>query len=392
VKKPLGKRGVYWLKVHIANCFGFDKERFDVRARWTEDNWGSIHNALDEPENHADVWGTDAPWGMFSAAYELNQAYLSGNPEAYETGVFVHMDATCSGLQHFSAMLRDPIGGEYTNLFDDSFVGPKQDIYSRVATNALAAIKLDSEDSDPEKAAVALWWLKAGIPRNMAKTPVMTYCYGATLRGTVDFVHTYVQHDMGLSFPADVRPYDYAVYAAKKLFTGIAATVPAAESAMQWLKGVAKQMPKGMRMEWTSPTGFLVQHDYQDYDEIRVRIRSCGVETALVREFNDDTRPAPMQNAISPNFVHALDASHLTLTANRMKALGLHMVGIHDSFGTHPSDVDAMNLCIRQAFIELYKGRNVLSEFLWEVGGIGEVPMRGTLDLDRVLDSEFFFC
>jgi DNA-directed RNA polymerase len=161
---------------------------------------------------------------------------------------------------------------------------------------------------------------------------------------------------------------------------------------MQWLRSVAKQQPRGQRMEWTAPTGFKVQHDYQDFDEVRVKLRSCGVETAIVREYNDDTRPLPMQNAIAPNFVHALDASHLTFTALAMKALGLDMVGIHDSFGTHPSDVDALHTCIREQFVYLYQGRNVLSEFLWEVNGIGEVPMRGTLDLERVLESEFFFC
>lgn len=161
---------------------------------------------------------------------------------------------------------------------------------------------------------------------------------------------------------------------------------------MHWLRNVAKQQPRGQRMEWTAPTGFKVQHDYQDYDEIRVKLRSCGVESAVVREFNDDTRPLPMQNAIAPNFVHALDASHVTFTCLAMRDDGLDMVAIHDSFGTHPSDVDAMHTHLRAQFVHLYQARNVLAEFLWEVNGIGEVPMRGTLDLERIKDSEFFFC
>jgi len=282
-KKALGDRGVFWLRVHIANCFGFDKERFHSRAMWTIENWPAIERALDEPENHPDVWGKDAPWCMFAAAWELREALRTGHPESYETGVPIHMDATCSGLQHFSALLRDPVGGGYTNLYDKDCVGPKQDIYAKVAQNALRAIEMDSEDSDPEKAAIALWWLRAGIPRGMSKTPVMTYVYGATLRGTTGFVQGYAEHDMGLTFPEGARAYDYCSYAATKLFEGIAATVPAAASCMQWLKQVAKQQPKGKRMEWTSPTGFLVQHDYQDFDEVRVKLRSCGVETALVR-------------------------------------------------------------------------------------------------------------
>jgi DNA-directed RNA polymerase len=99
-----------------------------------------------------------------------------------------------------------------------------------------------------------------------------------------------------------------------------------------------------------------------------------------------------MQNDFAPNFVHALDASHLVFTALGMKAQDLHIAGIHDSFGTHACDVASMHSVIRDEFVHLYQGRNVLSEFLWEVNGVGEVPMRGTLDLDSVRDSEFFFC
>jgi DNA-directed RNA polymerase len=171
-KKPLGSQGVFWLKVHIANSYGFDKERFADRARWTEQNWHLIEKALDEPENHLDVWGTDAPWCMFAAAYELREAYRSGDPTTYRTGIPVHMDATCSGLQHFSALLRDPVGGQYVNLIDTAQCGPKQDIYARVAQNALLAIQQDMLSDDPETAAKAAWWFGVGIPRGLAKKPV----------------------------------------------------------------------------------------------------------------------------------------------------------------------------------------------------------------------------
>lgn len=170
-KKPLGSTGLFWLKVHIANSFGFDKERFADRARWTEQNWSSIERVLDCPEDAPELFG-DSPWCTFSAAWELREAYRSGNPETYQTGIICHMDATCSGLQHFSAMLRDPTGAQYVNLVDTNGCGPKQDIYAKVAGNALQAIKLDSGSTDPEIASMALWWLSGGIPRALAKKPV----------------------------------------------------------------------------------------------------------------------------------------------------------------------------------------------------------------------------
>lgn len=220
----------------------------------------------------------------------------------------------------------------------------------------------------------------------------MTYVYGATLRGTTGYVRDYVETELKVKWPDELLSYKYAQYVAQRLFDGIARTVPAAEYAMIWLRNIAKAQPRGKRMEWTTPTGFVVQHDYQQFNEKKVFLRSCGVTSVMVRQAIDDTNPLQMQNAIAPNFVHALDASHLTLTALRMHDAGLDMVGIHDSFGTHPCDVDEMHHNIRAAFVELYQGRNILGEFLWDVQSIGEPPMRGTLDINAVMDSEFFFC
>lgn len=391
-KKPLGADGVFWLKVHIANSFGQDKERFVDRARWTDANWKRIEASLDTPEDYPEVWGTDAPWCMYSAAWELREAIRSGNPASYCTGIPVHMDATCSGLQHFSAMLRDPIGGQFVNLTDPAGCGPKQDIYARVSMNAMQVIKADCTSDDAEVAAMAAWWVQQGMPRSLAKKPVMTYVYGATLKGTAEFIENYVETEMKVPWPDDTKSLQYSIYAAKKLFAGIAATVPAAAAAMRWLRNVAAQQPNGQRMQWRTPTGFLVQHDYQDYGDVRIWLNSCGVSTMIVREMRDGTKAHAMQNAISPNFVHAMDASHLTITALKMRDQGLRIVAIHDSFGTHPSDVAAMHSCIRHSFVELYQNRNTLGEFLWEVGGAGETPMRGNLDLQDVVSSEFFFC
>lgn len=220
----------------------------------------------------------------------------------------------------------------------------------------------------------------------------MTYLYGATLQGTSKYIRSEVQAEHSETvWPDKMLSFKFCQYAATKLFQGIAATVPASAHCMQWLKDVAKQQPKGKRMQWKAPTGFLVQHDYLGYREVRVRVHSCGLSLVLLREVTDDTCPVQMQNAIAPNFVHALDASHLTFTANAMAEAGLSMVAIHDSFGTHPCDVAAMHRIIREQFVRLYAHRNILGEFLWDVQAVGEPPNRGNLDILQVLDSEFFF-
>ena len=75
-------------------------------------------------------WWTEAdePWQFLAFAYEFvafcDQGYgfLSNLP--------VMVDGSNNGLQHFSAILRDPIGGKATNLTDEDM---PQDIYQEVA-------------------------------------------------------------------------------------------------------------------------------------------------------------------------------------------------------------------------------------------------------------------
>lgn len=383
-KRPLGKRGLFWLKVHIANSLGYDKKRAHLKVAYVDSIWSRLEAALDAPLDNAEVWGTDAPWCAYSAAWELREALRTRNPETYETGIPVHMDATCSGLQHFSAMLRDPVGGRYVNLFDAGG-DEKQDIYTKTAEVAMTAL----QSAAPSVATT--FWCNAGISRKQAKKPVMTYVYGATLRGTSEFLEQEALHSREDTREPGLRNCDIANVGAKMLFTGIENTVPAAAAAMRWLKEAVRTVPKNTRMEWTTPTGFKVQHDYQKTEQVRVRINSCGINRIMFDEPLDECNPSQMQNAIAPNFVHALDASHLTFTALAMQAAGKNFVGIHDSFGTHPCDVDDMHYILRKEFVRMYTEFDVLGDFLWEVGATGSVPKKGTLDLNEVMRSEFFF-
>lgn len=170
--KPLGPRGLFWLKVHIANCFGKDKARFVQRAAWVDENLDLLLAGLDAPED-SDLFrgNNDAPLMAFSALWELRAALESGNPEAYCTGVPVHMDATCSGLQHFCAMLRDPIGGKYVNLYD-SGEATKADIYRKVAELAKGRVLRDAADEGHPRQHLAAVWAGIDVPRELAKKPV----------------------------------------------------------------------------------------------------------------------------------------------------------------------------------------------------------------------------
>src|SRR5699024_7650217 len=66
--KPLGARGLYWLKVHVANCFGYDSTRFDDRVRWVDDRIELLRSGVERPQDSEVFTGnTEAPMQAIAA-------------------------------------------------------------------------------------------------------------------------------------------------------------------------------------------------------------------------------------------------------------------------------------------------------------------------------------
>lgn len=392
-KKPLGQRGLYWLKVHIANSFGYDKERMDDRVAWVDQNWEGIERALDAPHDYPEALG-DSPWSTFSAAWELREAYRSGDPESYVTGLPVGMDATCSGLQHYSALLKDAEGGEMVNLTNGEGHGPKHDIYSRVAEWAMERIAHDALQEAPERAVRARWWLGKGVTRAMAKKPVMTFCYSATVRSAAEHVFACMLEDFkvtGDTWRKQGEGFRDCLYLGEILFAGIREMFPKAAQAMKWLQRMAKY--NGDKpMEWTTPSGFPVVQDIRKSSMKIVDIRSSKL-TFTVWEPTDEIDLHSTLNAVAPNFVHSLDSAHMGLVAVAMKERGCELLAIHDCASTHACDVDSMQEIIRRVFYEMYTEKDIMVDFKEQVAPefTEDPPVQGTLELSKLLNSEFFF-
>jgi len=103
---------------------------------------------------------------------------------------------------------------------------------------------------------------------------------------------------------------------------------------------------------------------------------------------------------ISPNFVHSCDASHMMLTTCIAQENGVaDFAMIHDSFGTHAGNTETLSAALRMAFVEQYRG-DVLGNFRQELidqlppevaAELPELPDTGSLDLNAVLESAYFF-
>lgn len=378
--KRLGERGLFWLKVQVATCCGFDKHDFSIRAKWCDENWHIIRQFLNDPLNIKPP-AADTSFTLLQAGYALQDALDTTNPEDYICHVPCAMDATCSGLQHFSAMFRDEVGGLFTNLIDNG-EDQKSDIYKSVAEVASKCVTTSEEDI-----VVLDYWQDKPITRNMAKKPVMTFVYGSTLQSTMD----YVTQDMDTEGYSRLEEYSLArlsVPIAKALRKGVEQSVPKAAEGMKFLQTLVRKSTKPLK--WFTPVGIPVLNWSEHAEVKKIDILSYNVQAMIVRTHNGEYDKVGAVNGISPNWTHSLDSAHLCKTINAFAGC---IVPIHDSFATHMSDVDSMHSALRRTFLDMYKG-DVLelitnnNEFQEEVIR----PTNGNLDLSSVVDSRYMFC
>ena len=64
--RPMGPRGVFWLKIHVANLYGMDKLSFDGRIAWVDKNMHQIRETAQQPLTGKRWWAAaDKPFVFF---------------------------------------------------------------------------------------------------------------------------------------------------------------------------------------------------------------------------------------------------------------------------------------------------------------------------------------
>jgi DNA-directed RNA polymerase len=352
--KPLGNDGADAMAVHVANLFGHDKTTLADRIAWTTANTADLIACAADPTGNRWWTTTDKPWTTLAACFAW-AGYADQGP-AYVCHLPIHTDATNSGLQHFSALLRDGDGAETVNLRASP---TPQDVYARVADKA-EAINVDP-----------IWSGK--ITRKLTKQPTMTYVYAATRNGVarmLDQALGEIDRDRAANGqgPYLDGPYGAALKSLNPtVWTAIGETVVAARSGMAFLKQITPLFDGPIR--WTTPAGFPVVHRYDNLTSFRLMVFVGPQKREVQVRFADTTPGVNKRRAgsgIAANFIHSLDASHLMLTAAGCGRAGLALSVIHDSFATHAADIPTLHTILRRTFVEQYTP-DVLARFRDEV-------------------------
>ncbi|WP_432473697.1 DNA-directed RNA polymerase [Amphritea sp. HPY] len=420
---PLGEKGLEWLHIHVANLFGVDKVSYDDRIKWCQDNLGMLEAIALNPFSNREWCEADKPFQAYSAVIELIEALESPNPEEYVSHIPIALDGSCSGIQVLSCCFRDEIGGANVNLLPSD---KPSDIYQVVADKTIikleAARKGDSaeisqEEDEVTDAQLAQWWLDFGISRKVTKRNCMTFPYGSKARGfsdqlLEDHLRPFVKDGsadnpllrIGQNGKLDTSlpMMKLSNFLAKLNYESVQETVVKAAEAMDWMQACARIVAKeGRPVTWNTPLNFPVVQNYRQSKEARVETHLAGERKVLsIREDTLKIDKRKSANAISPNIVHSLDASHLMQTVANAHAKGItNFALIHDSFGAHAGLTEKFYWIIRESFIQTFDENyfpNLLEQFKSQVpperhDEFPPLPEQGKLDPMSILDSEYCF-
>lgn len=382
--KPLDSLdAVLWFTVHGANKWGYDKDSLQGRAKWVRERHQLIMSFAEDPIANSGWREADCPMQFLAWCFEY--ADWTNNPDTFLSYLPVGMDGSCNGLQNFSAMLRDDVGGEATNLVPADL---PQDIYQRVADVTMQLLRQVEKD----EAGYRDMWLKHGINRSLVKRSVMTLPYGSTRFACAGFiVDDYMKVGKAPEFARD--QYNKAAqYLSHFVWDAIREVVVKAKDAMDWLQACAAKIIKAGANEirWTTPAGFTVIQRYKKIESKRVRTSLCGNAFLRIGTELEEADLLRHKNGIAPNFIHSLDAAHLQLTTVAARAEGLDLAMIHDDYGCHASDCPRLSKLIRETFVAMYEENEPLADFakLYDLEG---QPEKGSLNLREVLKSTYFF-
>lgn len=385
-------KDAYWLAVHGANTWGYDKVSLGERVRWADDFAEDAQRIVANPTKETLWMEADKPWQFLAWVFEWAEYTTNGKIKSH---LPVNIDATNNGLQILSLLTRDEYGMAATNVLPTE---TPADIY-RVVSEYVER-KLREDNTNP----FARAWLEFGITRSTTKRSVMCYSYGLSSYSNRMYINEWYDdevHGKKRKAPFDLDDrYIATNYLSTLVWQGIETVLHKPKQCMQWFQDCARLVAdKNRPLKWVTPTGFPVHQEYHNIHHQQVNTWISGKATCVKFNVEDDRISKMRQkNGVSPNFVHSLDGSCLAQTVVKAnQEAGIYDFSmIHDSYGTHANKIPQLNQILRNVFFETFSV-DLLRDWKLQLEEqnpdieFPEPPEYGNADVSLVKESAYFF-
>lgn len=353
--ETLNETGIKWNWAYLASLYGDDKLPFDERVERGKD-------LID-----ADYKEADEPYQFLSHQIELNKWFYD---KSYTPNTRVHLDACNSGSQFTSAITGDIAGCEATNVlptYDSNGDIKREDAYMLVAEKSIERTKqliIESEDKEEIEILNFLLDLLKTNGRKICKAPTMVSNYGGTAAGRAKILWSMFR-ELGCEKKWITKKNSHLF--SKIIGDSIQGVLNGGKAFELYIQKMSNLIARDNKpVIWRTYDGFYVIH--KKNKELKSKQISCnlpgsrGTTKIIKKVYSTELSGPKMRSAISPNYIHSLDAELLRETSRRMQECGIEDSDwIHDSFGCHPNHVDKMLLFAKEEFIKMVKRRPLLS-------------------------------
>ncbi len=403
----LNEKGFDYLYIYGANAYnenGLAKKSSNERIAWVQNNYQKILKMEKEFLINAKEKFTFAAFCLVVRKLHQNHKAVVHLP--------IFLDATCSGIQHLAALMKDLDSASRVNLIEQNNDQLVADIYSDVVgpvNEALNKFGLENMQTHSH-------FTKIQLTRKEIKPLVMTKPYNASIFGMTQqlansfeitekakellkqkiFLKNKINSDFNdqtkslVNSEADsFDPYIYIapafnnekVLLSKKDLYLIAKIVdnqvfmmfPALKEIYNYLLNISKVLRDlNIPITWFTPAGIKITQHYLKEESHNYYMRSGNTRKTIIlrnkiknsnsNEYVVDRRK--QVESIIPNVIHSLDASHLMFVIKEcISSSILPIITVHDCFGTLPNQMFHLEQVVKKQFVYLYTKENFLQKF-----------------------------
>lgn len=321
----LTERGLYWLKIDIANTFGKDKLLHDEQVSWVDEN---IEDMLLYEQKYIQV--ADSPF-EFRKTVDNYRMYLEDKP----VNDFMYVDCSNQALQCYALLTGSLATAEVCNMAGKEY---RADGYQMLAD------ALNKHFSEPI------------ITRAEAKKPMMVTLYGK--QRAWESMLPLLEKELK---DTDVYSDEFSVFMDHTFNEAMFDIAPEAMEAMD----IIQSLNDGDigTYYWTLPDGFKVTYDVKTKTRLDARrITKGGVNIHFLGEV-EEYKSSKYNAGMAPNVIHSVDGYILRETIRRFPE---QMTSIHDAYGCHYNFIDDMIAIFKTICNEILKS-DLLNKIMREI-------------------------
>nr|QWO71443.1 RNA polymerase [Termitomyces sp. T8] len=412
-------KDIDYFKLYLANTFGKDKLTRINKLNWVNKN---IDLIINEYENDLDTFknnyllNSKEPFQFLSCII----TYINYIKYKKEIKLPILFDASCSGVQHLSALTTDKKIAQLVNLLNND---SPSDFYQYCIDEFIKVIY--SIPDNGKLIELKQKFLKLKITRKWLKNSIMTIPYNVTNIGIVEKLekkfekfliaeadfnklkngelsliqligdlkklkstvqNSSTEYNEKKSNKENKHHYIFVpvidilnnknedtlfftssdlINLAKLLKTTVLSIIPPFNQLKVYFDKIINILDKlGLPLYWETPAGMSVSMSNRIMQSKQIKTnllkRSKPISILIPTDQIDYKN---IKTGMMPNFIHSLDASNIHKLVNNLKLLDLENINlytIHDCFASDYKNIALIELLVKHSFIELYFKNNYL--------------------------------